>query len=199
VHVSDMRLTAVVSSYSVFVSLRLWQLWGRRRQRRRACREQGILKHVPRAAVALSAATGSAAVAWSNSWARRDGAGGTSWRRLAEMKEVGVDVAGEQATGVRTALTITICAEKRSRPVGRSFPLIARGLLPNFSFLVGNFYGNFSRISICERHMLFFSGFTVSFFIVFHAKSLRPHGPRRLFFLLGTWGLSGAEGRARLA
>jgi hypothetical protein len=112
-----------------------------------------------------------------------------------------MDDVGEQATGARTTLIITNCTENFHFPSGDVFPLIARGLLPNFSFLRGNFHGNFSSAESPRNTYTFLlqeKSSRVPFFITFRAKSFRPHGRSRLFFFSARAGhLAWRGGRAR--
>jgi hypothetical protein len=77
------------------------------------------------------------------------------WLMVKECKDGYV---GEQATGARTALTITNCAEIFSRTRREKFPFDRAGPTPNISFLPGKTSTViFPAPSHSETHVLFFS------------------------------------------
>jgi hypothetical protein len=100
-----------------------------------------------------------------------------------------VDDVGGQATRTRTALTVTVCAEKRflSVKIGGRFPIDYTGRTDEHSYLfLGPCYF-FSADTPRNACTFFFEKSPLLFrcafcFIGFWAKSFRPHGPSRLFF-----------------
>jgi hypothetical protein len=90
-----------------------------------------------------------------------------------------MDDVGEQATEARSALTITICTETIFEcPLGEVFPLVARGLLPNISFLRAKTSTViFPAPSRRETHVLIFSkksllGFRGALFLLPFARKV---------------------------